>query len=436
VDVSPGDDVTHATVARMSDQMICAELARLDAKWHLPQKKPTLFDCDDSDIITAVPFADVPYDVLGAYPTGSNTKFADIRGVDHWLKSQDSRHERRTVPQFYTQDDLPYFRALTREWAGRLRFATEQHSGLEIFDLLTTVTKSIDGRDQDDRMETEQATIRILELVRQSESDRIIISDVAIAPLVSLLSHRWGKTRTFAAEALFWIAELGGYARIRQIAQAKAAEPLVAMVKSKINGHDIKWASLVLQELAIHPSTAILVVQADATLPLVEALNEPDQYGIGVFKVVAYTLANIILFDATQIRYMNTAGAMEPLVEALDASHLGPMKSVSAAAYLIAIIATVPPGRKAIRMAGGIGPLVALLAVDSTVEPNLYVNVTRALFRLAEDDSCQLAMISANTVDALKRVSQHGDPNVRKYARDALQRLGRRRAKSRTGRRR
>jgi hypothetical protein len=257
---------------------------------------------------------------------------------------------------------------------------------------------------------------------------------------VSLLSYRWGKTPTFAAEALFWIAELGGFAHIRQIAQAKAAEPLVAMVKSamrsQINGHAIKWASLVLQELAIHPSTALLVVQADATRPLVKALKAPDHDGIGVFKVVAYTLANIILFDATQIQYMNTAGAMEPLVEALDASHLGPMKSVSAAAYLIAIIATVPPGREAIRVAGGIGPLVALLAVDSTVEPNLCVNVTRALFRLAEDDSCQLAMISASTVDALKRVSQHGDPDVREYARNALQRLGRRRAKSRTGRRR
>jgi hypothetical protein len=447
VDVSPGDDVTHATVAAMSDQTLCAEVARLDAEWRRPLHEPDLFDFDGEDYVTDVPFSDVPHEVLGTYPmTDAKTKCFDIRWVDRWWKHQDRTRQSRNVPFFHKQDDQPYFRALTREWEGRMRFATEQHSELamqhEIFDLIATVAKVMDDRDPLDWKVRQQATERILVLVQQSERDCAIVADVAVAPLVSLLSFR-GGTSKFAAEALYWIAQIGGYARICQIAQAKAAEPLVAMIRSEIGAWQylrhqsnecIKWASWVLIKLT-HPSTVRLVVQAGATIPLVEALKQVrnDTTRDGVFKfptrseafrAVALALAYIIDFDNTQLTHMLDAGAMTTVVQNLDASHLSPQLPVSAAAYLIGTIATIPNGRMAIHDAGGIRPLVALLDVDSTVEPNLCKNVIYALAEIARCETCRLEMISAHAVDALQRVfSQHGDPVVRENAGIALQLL-------------
>ena len=437
VDVSPGDDVTHATVAAMSDQTLCAEIARLDAEWRRPLHEPDLFDFDGEYYVSDVPFSDVPHEVLGTYPmTDAKTKCFDIRWVDRWWKHQDRTNQRRNVPFFHKQDDQPYFRALTRELEGRMRFATEQHSELatiqhETFDLIATVAKVKDGRGPLDWMETQQATARILVLVQQSERDCAIVAEVAVAPLVSLLSYRGGSTPKFAAEALYWIAQIGGYTRIRQIAQAKAAESLVAMIRSEIgawrhqSNECIRWASWVLFKLA-HPSTILLVVQAGATLPLVEALKQVRNYTTRseAFRAVAMALAYIIDFDKTQLTLMLDAGAMTTVVQTLNASHLSSMRSVSAAAYLIGTIATIPNGRMAIHDAGGIRPLVALLAVNSTMEPNLCKNVTYVLSEIADCETCRLEMISAHAVDALQRVfSQHGDPIVRENAGIALQRL-------------
>jgi hypothetical protein len=433
VDVSPGDDVSHATVAAMSDQTLCAELARLDTEWLRPPHEPDHFDCDDSDFVTGVSFADVPHEVLGTYPmTDAKTKCADIRGVDHWWKSQDRRNKRRTVPQFHTQDDQPSFRTLTREWEGRMRFATEQHSELEmqheIFDLIATVSNNNVGLTG--LMDTDLATQRILALVQRSERDLAIVADVAIAPLVYLLSDRfhWVGIATVAAEALYWIADRGGDARIRQIAQAKAAEPLVAVIMSGIGGPwpvigRIKHASAVLHELTKHPSTALLVMQAGATRVRVEALQVHDYDHIGVFKTAAYTLANIVRFDATQIVIILEAGAMVPIVQSLDPSHPGAMQSVSSAAFLIAHIATVPHGREAIRVAGGIGALVALLDVLDNMKPVLGVYVTNALAQIAVDSSCRLAMISANAVDALQHAFSRR-PDIRANVLNILRHLG------------
>ena len=430
VDVSPGDDVTYATVAAMSDQALCAELTRLDVEWRRPPLVPDDFECDDSDFITSVPFSDVPHAVLGTFATqAAKAKYADIRGVDHWWKAQDRRKDPRTVPQFHTQDNLPYFQALTREWEGRMRFANEQHSKIEmtheIFDLIATIADDVGGglMDMTDKELAVKKIVRLL--VEPSARDREIVADHAIAPLVSLLRH-YGTPSRYAAEALYYIAQ-HGHARVRQIAHANATKPLVAMLTSPMDGahsafntEKVKWASFVLHKLTTLQSTRALVVQAGAVIQFAEALKVSGLHR-EIFAASALALANITN-DATHatVESITTAGVMAQLVKSLALSqslvyHLSP------ATFLIAQMTHVPQGRDAVLAGDGIVPLVALLAAYD--EHPLGADVTRALANLAVDDKCRSAMISAQAVEALQMPLRYGNEDVKTNARTALARL-------------
>jgi hypothetical protein len=430
VDVSPGNDVTYATVAAMSDPALCAELARIDTEWRRPPLAPENFECDDSDFMTSVEFSDVPHEVLGTFATpASKAKCADIRGVDHWLKAQDRRKDPRTVPQFHTQDNLPYFQALTREWEGRMRFANEQHSKMEmthdVFDLIETIATDVGGG-LTDMTDKELAVKKIIRLLNErSARDREIVADHAIAPLVSLLRH-YGTPSRYAAEALYYIAR-DGHARLRQIAHANATKSLVAMLTSPIDGaysafnaEKVKWASLVLHKLTTLQSTRALVVQAGAVIPLAEALKVSDIHS-DIFAASAFALANIAN-DATHatVESIIAAGAMASLVQSLALSQSLVYRR-SPAAFLIFQMTHVQQGRDTVLAGDGIVPLVALLAAYG--EHQIGADVTRALANLAVDDKCRLAMISAQAVDALQIPLRFGNEDVKTNARTALARL-------------
>ena len=142
----------------------------------------------------------------------------------------------------------------------------------ETFDLLKTDA-------MDDWRAQENATRRIVALVRRSEHDLAIVADVAVVPLVSLLSYRTGLAAMWAADALYCIAHRGWDARTIQIAQANVTAPLVALNTFQITGGGLDSTNVdhhtfeMLGLLARHPSTVLLVVQAGATRQLVDALN-------------------------------------------------------------------------------------------------------------------------------------------------------------------
>ena len=271
------------------------------------------------------------------------------------------------------------------------------------------------------------ASCALANLARDKSNQTLIREAGGIDPLIKLLRIGNEVQQTNAACTLGDLAlDMTNQTAIHECG---GIAPLVALVRSDIN--DLKTeAARALGLLAQHKTNKVAIGKAGAIPPLIAMLGRSSTGAQKTCSVVA--LGNLAT-EASNAVAIRKLGGVAPLVAmlrpmlgrvpALNDSHGASdayASHTTCAAQTVWTLASDAASRAAIREAGGIPPLVALVKNGTDVQKQVACG---ALLDLAADETNQVAIRDAGAIPPLATLVSAGTEEQKMYASLVLAKL-------------
>lgn len=321
-----------------------------------------------------------------------------------------SQREREFPPRMI--DSRSRAQALWRRPSDRLIPRVVSSSAVEIRPDLSAIQSQVEklveelkGTSLDAQRE---ATSEIRLLAKHNMDNRIVIADCgAITLLVDLLHSADIETQENAVTALLNLSLNDN--NKTAIANAGAIEPLIHVLKTG-TAEARENSAATLFSLSVFEENKVKIGRSGAIPPLVELLVSGTPRGK---KDAATALFNLSICHENKARIVQ-AGAVKHLVELMDPA----AGMVDKAVAVLANLATIPEGRSAIGLAGGIPVLVEVVELGS---PRGKENAAAALLHLCTTSArfCNM-VLQEGAVPPLVALSQSGTARAREKAQALL----------------
>lgn len=252
------------------------------------------------------------------------------------------------------------------------------------------------------------ATSELRLLAKHNMDNRIVIANCgAISLLVSLLRSVDSKIQEDAVTALLNLSINDN--NKSAIANADAIGPLIYVLETG-SAEAKENSAATLFSLSVVEENKIRIGQSGAIRPLVELLGNGTPRGK---KDAATALFNLSIFHENKARIVQ-AGAVKYLVELMDPA----AGMVDKAVAVLANLATIPEGRSAIGLGGGVPVLVEVVELGSARGKE---NAAAALLQLCTNSNRFCSMVlQEGAVPPLVALSQSGTPRAKEKAQALL----------------
>ncbi|KAI3948437.1 hypothetical protein MKW98_019187 [Papaver atlanticum] len=252
------------------------------------------------------------------------------------------------------------------------------------------------------------ATSELRLLAKHNMDNRIVIANCgAISLLVGLLRSVDSKIQEDAVTALLNLSINDN--NKSAIANADAIGPLIYVLETG-SAEAKENSAATLFSLSVVEENKIRIGQSGAIRPLVELVGNGTPRGK---KDAATALFNLSIFHENKARIVQ-AGAVKYLVELMDPA----AGMVDKAVAVLANLATIPEGRSAIGLGGGIPVLVEVVELGSARGKE---NAAAALLQLCTNSSRFCSMVlQEGAVPPLVALSQSGTPRAKEKAQALL----------------
>ncbi|XP_019434109.1 PREDICTED: U-box domain-containing protein 4-like isoform X2 [Lupinus angustifolius] len=253
-----------------------------------------------------------------------------------------------------------------------------------------------------------EATAELRLLAKHNMDNRIAIANCgAISLLVDLLRSIDTRIQENAVTALLNLSINDN--NKAAIATAGAIEPLIHVLETG-SPEAKENSAATLFSLSVIEENKITIGRSGAIRPLVDLLGNGTPRGK---KDAATALFNLSIFHENKSRIVQ-AGAVRHLVELMDPA----AGMVDKAVAVLANLATIPEGWKAIGQEGGIPVLVEVVELGSARGKE---NAAAALLHLCLNSSRFLSMVlQEGAVPPLVALSQSGTPRAKEKAQALL----------------
>lgn len=249
-----------------------------------------------------------------------------------------------------------------------------------------------------------KATADLRQLAKHNMDNRIVIANCgAISLLVNLLRSSDTKIQEDAVTALLNLSINDN--NKTAIANANAIEPLIHVLETG-SPEAKENSAATLFSLSVIEDNKVRIGRSGAIRPLVDLLGNGTPRGK---KDAATALFNLSIFHENKLRIVQ-AGAVRHLVELMDPA----AGMVDKAVAVLANLATIPEGRTAIGLEGGIPVLVEVVELGSARGKE---NAAAALVQLCTSSGrfCNM-VLQEGAVPPLVALSQSGTPRAKEKA--------------------
>ncbi|PIA37808.1 hypothetical protein AQUCO_03000383v1 [Aquilegia coerulea] len=297
------------------------------------------------------------------------------------------------------------WRRPTERYVPRIVSASAIDTRADLLGIETQVKKLVEDLQSTSIDLQRAATAELRLLAKHNMDNRIVIANCGAIPLLVGLLHSTDiHTQENAVTALLNLSINDN--NKTAIANAEAINPLIHVLETG-SAEAKENSAATLFSLSVIEENKVRIGRSGAIGPLVELLGNGTPRGK---KDAATALFNLSIFHENKARIVQ-AGAVKYLVELMDPA----AGMVDKAVAVLANLATIPEGRNAIGVAGGIPVLVEVVELGSARGKE---NAAAALLQLCTNISRFCSMVlQEGAVPPLVALSQSGTPRAKEKVR-------------------